>query len=252
MVVTNDEFVSLIRARLKETNLSTYSAAVQAGLPQDAIRSILNGHTPKLDRAAKVCAALGLEFYIGPPREPAPQSIPGQGQEVGLRAPGGYEAPVWARNLLGAIDRLTDAVSGKERDAASDQVRIRELNIWSGVEWQSTDEQVVGYVTFSKAWLEQQKINPGSAVVITVLGDAMAPTIPNGSKALLVFSLRRRRDRSVYALWTRGKLLIRRLRQAPGDEWTMTCDNPREADEPLPLPADHLLIGEIKWVGSAI
>ena len=33
---------------------------------------MLDGHIPRLDRAAEICDALGLEFYIGPPR---PESI---------------------------------------------------------------------------------------------------------------------------------------------------------------------------------
>ncbi|MCY4029233.1 MAG: hypothetical protein OXH75_23305, partial [Acidobacteria bacterium] len=40
-----------------------------SGLPQDAIRSVLNGHVPRLNRVEQICRALGLEFYIGPPRD---------------------------------------------------------------------------------------------------------------------------------------------------------------------------------------
>ena len=34
----------------------------------DAIRHLIAGHEPKAGRLAQVCAALGLEFYVGPPR----------------------------------------------------------------------------------------------------------------------------------------------------------------------------------------
>lgn len=44
-------------------------AAKRIGLPRNAIRQILMGHIPKLDRAAYIAQALGLEIYIGPPRE---------------------------------------------------------------------------------------------------------------------------------------------------------------------------------------
>ena len=49
------------------------SVAVAAGLPRNSIRQILKGHEPKLSRAAVVADALGLEFYIGPPRSPTGQ-----------------------------------------------------------------------------------------------------------------------------------------------------------------------------------
>ena len=36
---------------------------------------------PRLDRTAQICEALGLEFYVGPPR-PAPEAAPGPGTDV--------------------------------------------------------------------------------------------------------------------------------------------------------------------------
>ena len=64
-----DDFIRIVRDRLRETGLTTHGAAVSYDLPRGAIRSVLDGHTPKLDRAARICEALGLELYVGPPRE---------------------------------------------------------------------------------------------------------------------------------------------------------------------------------------
>ena len=63
-----DQFAHVVRERLTETGQSLHGAAVSNGLPRDAIRRVLGDHIPRLDRAADICAALGLEFYIGPPR----------------------------------------------------------------------------------------------------------------------------------------------------------------------------------------
>ncbi len=63
------QFTRLVQDRLLETGASLHGVAVANGLPKDAMRSVLAGHTPKLDRAAEICRALGLEFYIGLPRE---------------------------------------------------------------------------------------------------------------------------------------------------------------------------------------
>ncbi len=62
-----DDFRKAVEAALGRR--SRAGVATAAGLPRDAIRSILDGHEPKLSRVADVCDALGLEFYIGPPRE---------------------------------------------------------------------------------------------------------------------------------------------------------------------------------------
>ena len=61
-------FAQRIRDRLSETGQTLHGAAVAHGLPRDALRSVLDGHEPKLSRAIAICEALDLEFYIGPPR----------------------------------------------------------------------------------------------------------------------------------------------------------------------------------------
>ena len=60
-----EDFESIIRKRLADTNQSPHGAAKTHGLPQDAIRSVLDGHVPRLDRVIDICDALGLEVYIG-------------------------------------------------------------------------------------------------------------------------------------------------------------------------------------------
>ena len=63
------DFAEAVRLRLAETGQSQYRAAVNSGLPQDAIRSVLSGHVPRLNRAEQICRALGLDLYIGPSRD---------------------------------------------------------------------------------------------------------------------------------------------------------------------------------------
>ncbi|MDE2905989.1 MAG: helix-turn-helix transcriptional regulator [Acidobacteriota bacterium] len=63
------DFAEAVRRRLAERGQSQYRAAINSGLPQDAIRSVLNGHVPRLNRVDQICRALGLELYIGPPRD---------------------------------------------------------------------------------------------------------------------------------------------------------------------------------------
>ncbi|MCY3843298.1 MAG: helix-turn-helix transcriptional regulator [Acidobacteria bacterium] len=67
--MTTIDVAEAVRRRLAERGQSQYRAAVNSGLPQDAIRSVLNGHVPRLNRVEQICRALGLELYIGPPRD---------------------------------------------------------------------------------------------------------------------------------------------------------------------------------------
>ena len=65
--VTTIDFADAVRRRLGERGQPQNPAALNGGLPQDAIRSVLNGHVPRLNRVEQICRALGLALYIGPP-----------------------------------------------------------------------------------------------------------------------------------------------------------------------------------------
>ena len=62
------EIAAVIRQELERRGTNAYRAAVDAGLPQNAIRSVLRGREPGSERLAEICRALQLEFYVGPPR----------------------------------------------------------------------------------------------------------------------------------------------------------------------------------------
>ncbi|WP_428097989.1 hypothetical protein [Candidatus Rariloculus sp.] len=64
-----EALVALVRRKLRERSLSARAAALREGLPIRRIQGVLEGHSPTLDNAEELCRALGLEFYIGEPRE---------------------------------------------------------------------------------------------------------------------------------------------------------------------------------------
>ena len=115
-------FRGLVRGRLDEIGQSPITAARQAGLPRDAIRSVFRGHPPSLERAAAIAAALGLELTIGPPRgpravpegPPAAPSAPAPGADSGdvagrSTAPGDVAGvPVEDRRLAEMLAVLAD------------------------------------------------------------------------------------------------------------------------------------------------
>ena len=63
-----ESFRVIVEKQLARRGTSAIRAALDAGLSRDAIRSVLRGRAPSVDRAAEICEALDLEFYVGPPR----------------------------------------------------------------------------------------------------------------------------------------------------------------------------------------
>ena len=62
--------------RLNELNETAFHFARTRGLPQDSLRYVLEGRIPSVDRAQTICMALGLEFYLGPPRSEEDETTP--------------------------------------------------------------------------------------------------------------------------------------------------------------------------------
>lgn len=66
-------FAEVVAGRLEELGTNAFAFEKKAGLPVDAIRSVIRSDkkraSPKISRAKEICDLLGLEFYIGPPRD---------------------------------------------------------------------------------------------------------------------------------------------------------------------------------------
>ena len=110
-----EDFAEAIRQRLRETGQSQYRAAVSHDLPRDTIRRVLEGHSPGFDRAAEICEALGLEFYIGPPREPDTIRTAKQIDEVTTRS---LSESVWA-TIQKPLVNLHDQMVALRKDLAA-------------------------------------------------------------------------------------------------------------------------------------
>ena len=71
------DIAKIFRDQLARTGCSAANVSKAATGQKDAIKRILDGHSPSIERAEKIAQALGLEFYIGPPRAAAGDAGPG-------------------------------------------------------------------------------------------------------------------------------------------------------------------------------
>ena len=70
--MTNHEFRTAVENELAARRVSPLRAARGAGLNRDALRSVLRGRAPSIERAADVCRALGWALRIEAPRDRQP------------------------------------------------------------------------------------------------------------------------------------------------------------------------------------
>lgn len=65
-----EDLVAQINRALRERGWSARQASMEAVGAPELIRNIRRGHLPSMERMQALCEVLGLEFYIGPTREP--------------------------------------------------------------------------------------------------------------------------------------------------------------------------------------
>ena len=256
--------------------------ATTAGLPRDAIRSVLNGHDPRLSRAVELTDVLGLEFYVGPPRADVPRAITealglpenatlARAVEV-IRAHSDPKAEV----LLAASEALNQAakqatevadkiVRGAFRDLFMDPNAVARAPVAPVVEFPETRQldqidSSVGAVngspeeyetgrerlTFRRDWLNRFGLDPRQCAVLSVEGHSMEPTLPQGATILVDLSRRGIRVGGIFVVRTAQGVLVRSAGKDKAGNWQLLSDHP--ACNPVPWPHDAEVLGEVKWM----
>ena len=216
---------TLIEKRLKELNTNAFAFERAHGLPADAIRSVLRGGKKggtALNRAKELCEALGLELYIGPPREN------GQVEQIVLDG----------------------------RDFA--HIPLHGASLAAGDGAQNEDEAVIDHLAFRRSWLKSIGMSASTAVVARAQGNSMAPSIHDGDMVLIdrartEVPIRRRgagdtRPAPIYALLDGTGARIKRLERPEPDLVMLLSDNTDYA--PQLARVDSLsIIGKVMWWG---
>ena len=267
------DIASAIRQELERRQTTAYRASLDAGLPGNAIRYALEGRATKSDRLAAICDALGLEFYVGPPRAWAdddgttalpPASL--RNLEASARTlnrvvidAGGNPIPDDLRAVLTAeqgtplsASRISDpdallveAANEDDLPPGARSMGAREVEVAAGAGAVNLDEAPEkGRIWFRRGWLDRHGIDPTQCVVIGVRGESMEPTLTDGCSILIDRTRTRRRDGGIFVLNTDEGLIVKRLGK-DGRRWQLVSDHP--SWKPAPWPSEAKVIGEVRW-----
>lgn len=230
MELAEQTLANLVEQRLKALNTNAFAFEKAHGFPADALRSVLRGGKKAgtaINRAQEICRALGLEFYVGPPRAEMQAAAP-------IDTAGFAHLP------------LVDA-----RLAAGDGAR-------------NGDTEVLEHLAFREEWLRKQGLDPSQAVLARVHGDSMKPTLEQGDTILIDTSdaARRVEIRSrpparskvpIYAFRSGEDERVKRLLRPDPGTLIVLSDNP---DWPPEIIAGQKLrqlelniIGRVRWWG---
>ncbi|WP_010142187.1 S24 family peptidase [Oceanicola sp. S124] len=224
-------FADAVAQQLQALNKNAFAVEKEGGLPVDAIRSVVRDDekraVPRITRAKEICDLLGLEFYIGPPRDTGPV------KQIVLDGGDYAHIPVHSATLSAG----GGAING--------------------------DEPVVDHLAFKRAWLSRIGISPSNAVLARVaqgeLGESMMPTIYPGDMVLIDTAKREIPQRSpnyrskkspIYAFTTDDGARVKRIAQLE-DAIILVSDNPDVQPEFIKRDrwSEVNVIGKVVWWG---
>lgn len=259
------EIRAVIVAALQRSGLNPYRAAIGAGMPADAIRHLIAGHEPKASRLAQICAALGLEFYVGPPRAgaivPDVALLPSaslRDLEAGMQVlsrvvadAGRDPVPDDLWPVLAARRGVESPAPGNENlPVGSPPVDVIELAAVAGGGTGLASEEVTGCSWFRRDWLEQHGLHPKHCAVIAVRDESMEPTLPSGCSILVDRSHTGWQRESIYVVRTEDGLIVKRAGFTEDGSRLLLSDHPAWA--PASWPEDAAIVGKVCWVARTL
>ena len=245
------EIREAVRSELKQANLNAHRAAVDAGLPPDAIRYLLDGREPRAGRLVDICDALGLDLSVGPRRHTEKQSVPSTASENAVVEAVREEVRALKDELRRDLRDEPHALS--DDPAGTRSVQMIEVGAAAGGGSCDLDNAPVrGPVWFRRSWMDVRGIDPTRAVVISVVGDSMEPTLPSGCKILVDRERCDRRAGRIYVVAAPDGLLVKRLELDEDGAWVLVSDSdsPEWADAPWPPEAE--IVGEVRWMAREL
>ena len=124
-------------------------------------------------------------------------------------------------------------------------VRLLEFASAAGVGAEVYDETPVGLLWFRNDWLISHSIDPEQSNIISVRGESMEPTLPDGCSILVDRKRREPQDGRIYVMRTEEGLVVKRLGLDEEDRWEIRSDNPDWL--PVSLTEETDIVGEVRW-----
>ena len=252
------ELLKLIEDRCRDLNLPEGQLSRAVAGHGTAVTDIRRGRSPSAERLEKICVELGLEFYVGPPREVVEQPpIPLGDLERSTRDlvrltanAGGDPIPDDLWPVLAVRHGGGSRVAANENLLGARPINVVELAAAAGAGAETLDEAVTGRVWFRRDWLEQRRLDPTECAVISVQGESMDPTLPDGCSILVDRKRRRRVEKGLFVVRTGDGLVVKRARRDGEGGWLLVSDHRSWPSEPW--PADAQTIGQVVWMARAL
>ena len=161
-----------------------------------------------------------------------------------------------AAELAVKTARIRDLEGGYAEPLAPDwleHVGIDQLDTTVGADGTVHEETITRRLKFPHPWLRRHGLRAHECRIIRMTGEAMEPTIPDGSAILVDTAAAGRRDGAIAVIRMDDRQVVKRIIDDPEAGWLVASDNPDKAGWPTePWPDDAVVVGEVKWLGRTL
>lgn len=208
------------RLKLAIGNESVNAFATRCGFSEGLLRKYLQGSVPGFDKAAAIAVAAGVNL-------------------------------MWLATGNGLM-------RGFSQEEHPDFALIPRYNVHaSGGDGAFTgEEEIVGWLAFSRAWLQKEGLNERFLKVIDYTGYSMEPTIRHGSILLVDVSRTQPVHDQIFVLRVDENLVAKRLQHnfSLGGGLIIHSDNPDYKDQEVPPErvSELNIVAGVVWFGSRV
>ena len=283
-------YAEVILLALEQSGRSGREVSLAAVGHESAIRSLKRGLDLRGSTIEALCRELDLDFHIGLQHHEPPSASPAEAaldpagfasdvkEAVRDEVANALRAETQAmrrairkeiREDLAAFPRQLPTVANDLEDAgalavttvedgatdvpATRAVQMIEMEAAAGGGAYNLDDAPVrGPVWFRRDWIDSHGMDPTQAVMISVRGDSMEPTLPAGCKILVDRQRRRRRVGHIYVITAAEGLIVKRMGRGEGGGWLLVSDSDSPDWPDVSWPDDAVVAGEVKWMAREL
>lgn len=146
-----------------------------------------------------------------------------------LTGKGEMHLPQVAKKHRGAANRgvsYEELIEQAQRSESYIFLPKREVAASAGGGANVEEESTVDWFAFKSAWAKSRGLSEDNAVLISVMGDSMAPKFMPGDTVLVDLTDKRLTEGAVYVIRPDSGLLIKRIRRKKGGQIILMSDNP--------------------------
>ena len=243
--------VANLNRTLEKRGRSAYSVATALGRAPNWLYQVINGKDGiLLPTLREVAAELGVTVgsLVDPPNGTGLTDYPTPSAELRAQVEE-LSANRSPANDLADNAALVETSFETTRPPGAQPVSVRRLQTAAGSGALDLDEEVKTYAYFREEWLKRRGLVAEKCSIISVMGESMEPTLPDGCVVLLDHNRRSRHKGKIFVVRTEDGLVVKRAGKDPGGRWQLVSDHPAWPPQPW---ARATVIGEVKWMAREL